>query len=140
MATYADGKAPDDVLGFDKWLRERKDAFANLNYAVFGLGDSTYLEFNMFAKFVDRRFYELGGCQSLPLSLGDGARNIEADFRNWQASLCKFYRLSECKVDSLPTMNDEYEIIHPSAAEVESLGGPFTGEPARLNSYRFNAP
>ncbi|KAM3171988.1 hypothetical protein ACTXT7_015472 [Hymenolepis weldensis] len=140
VATYADGKAPDDAVAFDNWLRERRDTFSDLNFVVFGLGDSAYLEFNEFAKQVDRRFHQLGGNRKMPVCLGDGAHNIEADFRNWQASLCKLYELTECKVDALPTPNDEYEVIHPTASEVKSLGGAFTGEPEHLNSYRLNAP
>ncbi|VDN98495.1 unnamed protein product [Rodentolepis nana] len=126
VATYGDGKPPDDVFDFDIWLRERGDSFPDLNFVVFGLGDSSYLEFNEFAKQVDCRFHKLRGVRKMPICLGDCAHNIEADF--------------QCKIDALPILEDEYEITHPTASEVESLGGAFTGEPGHLNSYRFNAP
>ncbi|KAM7541314.1 hypothetical protein Aperf_G00000023570 [Anoplocephala perfoliata] len=140
VATYADGKAPDDVIGFDKWLRERQERFTGLNYLVFGLGDSSYIEFNEFAKQVDRRFFNLGGIRKMSVCLGDGAHNIEADFHSWQTSLCQLYNLTECKLNALPSLKQDYEFTHPSLSEVKSLGGAFTGEPERLHSYRFNAP
>ncbi len=91
---------------------------------------------------------KLGATRLHPLGLGDAGHNIEADFRSWQSSAC----LALCLALGLPasccnrgsqsasTEEDEVTVSHPSMEEVKQLGGAFTGEPERLNSYRYNAP
>lgn len=76
----------------------------------------------------------------MPLCLGDAACNLEADFRTWQISLCQLYNLTECNADVSMNVSDELAFIYLSSAEVEKLGGSFTGEPEYRLSFRFNAP
>ena len=55
ISTYIDGNPPDSVKWFYKWLEEashdfrvQKSLLKDLNYAVFGLGNSLYEDnFNM---------------------------------------------------------------------------------------------
>ncbi|KAL5962077.1 hypothetical protein TSMEX_010390 [Taenia solium] len=140
VATYGDGEPPANVIGFSKWLNTLREPLPNLNYSVFGLGDSGYLQFNEFAKQIDRRLAFLGGTRKMPLCLGDAARNLEADFRTWQISLCQLYNLTECNVDVPRNTSEELTFTYLSSAEVEKLGGSFTGEPECRLSFRYNAP
>ena len=62
VSTWGDGDAPDDAM--DLWTAlEAADApsMQGLRYAVFGLGDSSYPEFNAFARKLDERLGALGG-------------------------------------------------------------------------------
>uniref|UniRef100_A0A5K3EX69 Flavodoxin-like domain-containing protein n=1 Tax=Mesocestoides corti TaxID=53468 RepID=A0A5K3EX69_MESCO len=141
VATYGDGEPPDDATHFYDWLQAHCDPLTGLRYAVFGLGDSGYLEFNQFAKQVDCRLSLLGASRLLPLCLGDASRNIEADFRAWQRSICQLFNMTECNIDAfLKTDVQDLTFVYPSLPEVESLGGAFTGEPERLLSFRHNTP
>ncbi|VDK33453.1 unnamed protein product [Taenia asiatica] len=140
VATYGDGEPPANVIGFSKWLNTLREPLPNLNYSVFGLGDSGYLQFNEFAKQIDRRLAFLGGTRKMPLCLGDAARNLEADFRTWQISLCQLYNLTECNVDVPINTSEELSFTYLSSTEVEKLGGSFTGEPEYRLSFRYNAP
>lgn len=42
-----------------------------MQYAVFGLGDSGYVQFNVVAKKLDRRLQQLGAKRMIALGLGD---------------------------------------------------------------------
>ncbi|VDM32298.1 unnamed protein product [Hydatigera taeniaeformis] len=145
VATYGDGEPPDSALGFSTWLRTQCEPISHFNYSlsvfkVFGLGDSGYLQFNEFAKQVDRNLSFLGGLRKVPLYLGDAARNLEADFRLWQLSICQLYNLTECHLNVPLFTSEELAFTYLSSTEVEKLGGPFTGEPEYRLSFRFNSP
>ncbi|XP_039770464.1 S-adenosyl-L-methionine-dependent tRNA 4-demethylwyosine synthase TYW1 [Ornithorhynchus anatinus] len=99
LATYADGRPPENATWFCKWLEEAAHDFRvgrtylkDLNYAVFGLGDSLYArDFNTVGRRVDRWLRMLGARRLLPRGEGDGnvARSargsLEADFDAWRA-------------------------------------------------------
>jgi sulfite reductase alpha subunit-like flavoprotein len=57
------------------------DTLAATHYAVFGLGDSGYAEFNVVAKKVDRRLEQLGAKRLVPKGLGDDQVCVLAGFR-----------------------------------------------------------
>ena len=47
------------------------DMLSNTRYAVFGLGDSGYIDYNVVAKKLDKRLEQLGGVRLLEKGLGD---------------------------------------------------------------------
>ena len=51
--------------------REEDQSFENINYAVFGLGNKTYENYNTMGKYFDKRLSQLGGSRLLDLGLGD---------------------------------------------------------------------
>ena len=54
-----------------------------LNFAVFGLGNRTYEQFNEVGKYMDKAFAALGGSRVCPLGEGDDNDDIEEDFSKW---------------------------------------------------------
>lgn len=48
-------------------------------YAVFGLGDSSYLKYNFTAKLLNKRLLQLGANPILPLGLGDDQHDLGYD-------------------------------------------------------------
>ncbi|GMF38348.1 unnamed protein product [Phytophthora lilii] len=66
---------------------KRKSLFARLQYAVFGVGNSTYLTYNAMGKLVDARLHSFGAVRLGPLGLGDVSNNINATFSKWEAQL-----------------------------------------------------
>ncbi|XP_068750595.1 S-adenosyl-L-methionine-dependent tRNA 4-demethylwyosine synthase TYW1-like isoform X2 [Montipora capricornis] len=99
ISTYVDGNPPDSVKWFYKWLEEasndfrvQKSLLKDLNYAVFGLGNSLYEDnFNMVGRNVDKRLEMLSARRVFPLGTGD--ENLtnsehggtENDFTFWSA-------------------------------------------------------
>ncbi|MCO5554490.1 hypothetical protein L7F22_008019 [Adiantum nelumboides] len=74
VSTTGQGDPPDMMKSFWRFLLRRSLSAAwlkNLKFAVFGLGDSGYLQYNVVAKKLDRRLSDLGGTPIIERGLGD---------------------------------------------------------------------
>ncbi|NXM03954.1 TYW1 synthase, partial [Tyrannus savana] len=99
VATYTDGQPPESAAWFCKWLEEAASDFRvgktylkGLRYAVFGLGNSVYVDhYNTVGRRVDRWLWVLGASRVMTRAEGDCnvARSrhgsIEGDFEAWKA-------------------------------------------------------
>jgi NADPH-ferrihemoprotein reductase len=95
-ATYGEGDPPDNAAEFHRELMnpsKESGVFSNIKYAVFGLGNKTYDQFNRMGKDIDRRMEELGAQRIYVLGLGDDDVNIEKDFLSWK----KGFAITVCK-------------------------------------------
>lgn len=60
-STQGEGEAPEEALPLYKFIHHKKSPdLSQVNFAVLGLGDSSYPHFNQAAKDFDKRFAELG--------------------------------------------------------------------------------
>mgnify|MGYP003651327358 FL=1 len=66
VSTWGDGEPPDDANAFWFALEEAALDLRGLHYAVFGLGDIDYPEFNAFGRNLDDRLTALGATRLLP--------------------------------------------------------------------------
>lgn len=74
VSTTGQGDIPDSMKVFWKFLLQRnlsKHWLEGVNYAVFGLGDSGYQNYNFVAKKLDKRLSDLGGMAIIEKGLGD---------------------------------------------------------------------
>lgn len=60
VSTWGDGEPPDDATAFWYDLIKADLDLSGLRYAVLGLGDKDYQEFNAFARQLDERLAALG--------------------------------------------------------------------------------
>lgn len=60
VSTWGDGEPPADAADFWYDLLKATPALAGLRYAVLGLGDRDYQDFNAFARQLDERLAALG--------------------------------------------------------------------------------
>ncbi|NWR61800.1 TYW1 synthase, partial [Bucorvus abyssinicus] len=99
VATYTDGQPAESAAWFCKWLEEAANDFRfgksflkGLRYAVFGLGNSVYVDhYNTVGRNTDRWLWMLGARRIMTRAEGDcnvaqsKHGSIEADFEAWKA-------------------------------------------------------
>lgn len=99
-STFGSGQPPANGKVFGTILRnyrppeEHKESkcgqdFRNVRFSVFGLGNSSYAEFCAFAKFVDRRLFELGAKSLHALGEGDELGGLHESFEAWSKEVLK---------------------------------------------------
>ncbi|XP_067165717.1 S-adenosyl-L-methionine-dependent tRNA 4-demethylwyosine synthase TYW1 [Apteryx mantelli] len=110
VATYTDGQPTENAAWFCKWLEETANDFRfgkmylkGLRYAVFGLGNSVYVDhYNTVGRNIDRWLWMLSASRIMTRAEGDcnvaqsKHGSIEADFEAWKTkflgrlqALCK---------------------------------------------------
>lgn len=92
VATCGQGEFPGNCKTFYKSLADEKlpkDLMKNVKFAVFGLGDSSYVHFNLAAKKFHERFLALGGQSVMPLGMGDekDEDHFESKWNDWLPEL-----------------------------------------------------
>ncbi|XP_072792598.1 NADPH-dependent diflavin oxidoreductase 1 isoform X2 [Taeniopygia guttata] len=81
-ATTGQGDPPDNMKMFWRFLFRKNlpaSSLCQLDYAVLGLGDSSYPKFNFIAKKLHKRLLQLGGSPLLPVALGDDQHDLGPD-------------------------------------------------------------
>lgn len=72
ISTQGDGDPPDDAQAFFEFVSGRRaPQLKELKFAVLGLGDSSYPQFNAIAKKLDARFAELGASRLFAVGEAD---------------------------------------------------------------------
>lgn len=94
-STFGNGEAPAMAKAFNLELKDQlnnlkarpavNDWFKDLNFAVFGLGSSAYVDLAAFAEFIDSTLSKLGGNQLTSLGVGDELKNQKTSFQAWVA-------------------------------------------------------
>ncbi|XP_051022488.1 NADPH-dependent diflavin oxidoreductase 1 isoform X3 [Acomys russatus] len=81
-ATTGQGDPPDNMKNFWKFIFRKSllsTSLCQMDFAVLGLGDSSYAKFNFVAKKLHRRLLQLGGNALLPPCLGDDQHELGPD-------------------------------------------------------------
>ncbi|TVK72989.1 NADPH-dependent diflavin oxidoreductase 1 [Bagarius yarrelli] len=81
-ATTGQGDPPDNMKNFWRFLFRKSlpsGSLCRLDYAVLGLGDSSYPRFNFVAKKLYKRLLQLGANALLPVGLADDQHDLGSD-------------------------------------------------------------
>lgn len=82
ISTQGDGDPPDDARGFIEFISgKRAPSLRELNFAVLGLGDSSYPQFCAIGQKLDTRLAELGATRML--DRGDADLDLETVATPW---------------------------------------------------------
>ena len=82
ISTQGEGEPPDDARGLVEFIvGKRAPKLLSLQFAVFGLGDSSYPQFCAIGRQLDARLAELGGTRFAPL--GEADVDVEAVAKPW---------------------------------------------------------
>merc|ERR1719171_3036995 len=105
-ATAGEGDPPGNATKFFDLFEEEEfpaDSLEGVQYHVFGLGDRGYRHFNSAAKFIDKKFEELGGTRMQECGLGDDQDDdkYETAYDEWLPEFWKVQNAPEPKDDHL---------------------------------------
>uniref|UniRef100_A0A8D0H573 NADPH-dependent diflavin oxidoreductase 1 n=1 Tax=Sphenodon punctatus TaxID=8508 RepID=A0A8D0H573_SPHPU len=91
-ATTGQGDPPDNMKNFWRFVFRKNlppTSLCQMDYAVLGLGDSSYPKLNFIAKKLHKRLLQLGGSPILPVTLGDDQHDLgpDAEIDPWLQNL-----------------------------------------------------
>lgn len=95
VATHYEGDPCDNTKKIYRWLRDQrkqkdlnKDVLKGIRFVVFGLGDTSYEQYNAIGKFFNEALEELGGERAYKYGEGNAEGNkTEDDFNEWKADM-----------------------------------------------------
>eukprot|EP01111_Echinosteliopsis_oligospora_P000751 TRINITY_DN10881_c0_g1_i1.p1 TRINITY_DN10881_c0_g1~~TRINITY_DN10881_c0_g1_i1.p1 ORF type:complete len:180 (+),score=55.85 TRINITY_DN10881_c0_g1_i1:70-609(+) len=91
-STTGQGEVPDNMRSFWRFLLTKSlpsTSLIHTRFAVFGLGDSSYLKYNYAAKRLNQRLIDLGGIQIIRRGDGDDQHELGLDYglEKWSSEL-----------------------------------------------------
>ncbi|KAK4512250.1 uncharacterized protein ATC70_002946 [Mucor velutinosus] len=144
-ATY-NGFPPDSAEAFNKYLdaqmeQGNENAFAGVNYAVFGLGNKNWRTYQAFPLKVDQVLNELGAERAFSPGVGNADKDIDADFSNWCAhfwtnTLAKFGVAASASKSVVPTATLSSEDLSKNAVNVQFISPSDTAKWALAKENR----
>nr|QQY02569.1 NADPH--cytochrome P450 reductase [Cryptocotyle lingua] len=141
LATHGEGEPTDSARSFVDSLSQATTRLSGLQFAVFGLGNSAYPQFNACAVLVNRLLRRRGGIRSVELGLGDELDNMEGTFLNWQTSLLEaITQKSLAYSQKVPSSNSPMRRMYKSVPISSRHSKLFVGEPLTVGSYERQIP
>ncbi|KAG8373724.1 hypothetical protein BUALT_Bualt11G0054500 [Buddleja alternifolia] len=103
VSTTGQGDNPDSMKGFWRFLLQKnltREWLKGVQYAVFGLGDSSYQKYNFVAKKLDKRLSDLGAIAIIERGLGDDQHpsGYEGALDPWMSALWNMLYQKNCKL------------------------------------------
>lgn len=139
LATYGEGEPTDNAIAFDNWLkfRERRSSISatdqkplQLQYAAFGLGNSSYQCYNSMIRRVDSVLSMCGATRIGHLGIGDdGKKTMEEDFAAWRLETLEAAALHYCLKEREYEFNADFQVTETKVATAADV---FHGEPNKL--------
>ncbi|KAK3527280.1 hypothetical protein QTP86_018608 [Hemibagrus guttatus] len=162
-STTGQGDPPDNMKNFWRFLFRKSlpsGSLCRLDYAVLGLGDSSYPKFNFVAKKLHKRLLQLGANALLPVGLADDQHDLGPDgvidpWLNlfWQKALALYPPPADLSPihdeDPLPPRYvfhfldyaTEKPLVKPMLADGQVLPSSFQPFPARVvSNQKVTAP
>jgi NADPH-ferrihemoprotein reductase len=87
VATYGEGDPTDNAAKFYEWLNSdglESDFLANVDFSVFGLGNTQYENYNKIGRGVNAGMEKLGATRVVEYGEGDDDSTLEDDFEKWK--------------------------------------------------------
>lgn len=91
VSTIGYGQCPNNMKQFWNFIMQKDlpSILSDLNYTIFGLGDSSYEKFNYCARALNKRLTQLGADSFFQIGLGDEQHDFgyEGEFDYWSTEL-----------------------------------------------------
>ena len=98
VSTFGNGDPPADARKFTfnlEQMTKSANPLAKLNYAVFGLGSTSYENFCAYGKRLDKLLHELGGTRKAELGICDELTHPDKTYTEWAKVIGKVAGQSE---------------------------------------------
>ncbi|BFI96370.1 MAG: assimilatory sulfite reductase (NADPH) flavoprotein subunit [Rhodanobacter sp.] len=126
ISSQGDGDPPDDAIGFVEFLTgKRAPRLPQLQFAVMGLGDSSYPQFCAVSRRLDARFAELGAQRFAVL--GEADVDFEAPSAGWSDGVLEKAR-ETLGAPSAPAANLRAVALHAVDGALHSREKPYAAE------------
>ncbi|KAF8782796.1 NADPH-dependent diflavin oxidoreductase 1-like [Argiope bruennichi] len=118
-STTGNGEFPDNMKSFWKFLLRKNlpsNSLCQLNFCVFGLGDSSYEKFNVVSKKLNKRLIQLGATEIIPLTLGDDQHELGYDaaldpwLLNLKNTILSFFTVSDPPIPEDVPLPPRYKV------------------------------
>lgn len=132
VATYGEGDYPDSSVNFEEYLTTLNEGdLSNINYTLFGLGNSTYEFYNAASEKTNKYLTSAGATVIGEFGKGDdGAGTLDEDYLSWKENtleiLKDFLKLDEHESKFEPSLT--LSRLDPGEYEDDKV---FLGEPDR---------
>eukprot|EP01006_Ploeotia_vitrea_P034594 TRINITY_DN65769_c0_g1_i1.p1 TRINITY_DN65769_c0_g1~~TRINITY_DN65769_c0_g1_i1.p1 ORF type:complete len:134 (+),score=5.49 TRINITY_DN65769_c0_g1_i1:369-770(+) len=113
VATCGQGELPANCKHFAKELASNEDInLSNVKYAMFGLGDKSYVHFNEAAKVIDDAYKKRGAKEVISMGLGDDKddEKYETAWYEWFPNLAQEMKFPD-PPDTLPEPKYKLNLI-----------------------------
>lgn len=119
LSSYGEGEPTDNAIQFFDFITTESDepSLDNMQYAIFGLGNSTYEHYNLVARKVDASLTQRGAKRIGTLGEGDDTNgSTEDDFLTWKDAMWE-------AMGSTIDLQEQGSIFEPSftVSETESV-------------------
>ncbi|KAL7746978.1 hypothetical protein RI367_007690 [Sorochytrium milnesiophthora] len=148
VATYGEGEPTDNAAALHEYLTngaaEHQDTpppadgedsdlpLRNLSYAVFGLGNKTYEQFNAVARNVDKWCTTLGAKRIGERGEGDDDANMEEDYQQWSdgiwKDICAFFNIDPATAAANSAAMRSYTLHEYTADDMPEKSKVYTGQ------------
>ncbi|KAG8459020.1 hypothetical protein KFE25_006565 [Diacronema lutheri] len=142
-STTGNGDAPENAEAFVRYIKSKRtppDALSGVQYAVLGIGDTNYDQYQAIPRTIDTHLEKLGAIRALPRAEADEATGLEATVEPWLPELVGTLS-ALCAADAnarAPRARDggEGTPLPPTAAAkpVAAAGAPATPAAARAGA------
>lgn len=120
LATYGEGDPTDNAISFYEFITEESPTFSedlerplrNLNYVIFGLGNSTYTHYNSVARKVNDSLQRLGARRIGQAGEGnEGTKTMEEDFLSWKEPMWSDLRDEKGLTEQEAVYEPEFSVV-----------------------------
>ncbi|VUC24083.1 unnamed protein product [Clonostachys rosea] len=154
LATYGEGQPTDNAVDFynsiietDLASRSEQQPLKGLQYVAFGLGNSTYDNYNVVVCNVDNALQKLGAHRIHKVGQGDnGTGTAEEDFMTWKesmwAAVATAMNLTEAEATYQPMfrVSQSKELFHVSPCVYSNETNQTLLETATNNTFNSQTP
>lgn len=135
LATYGEGDPTDNAISFYEFINDDDPSFSenqelplrNLNYVIFGLGNSTYAHYNSVVRQVNKSLEKLGAKRISIVGEGDdGTKTMEEDFLAWKEPMWSALSQEKGLTEREAVYEPEFTVVEQNINS--SLPAVFQGE------------